>query len=214
MESHRVHHVRRTSSGVFLLRFDRQRLLFEPGQHVSLGLAGSPARREYSIYSGAGDDFLEILVREIPGGTVSEALAHCQPGDGLSVEGPHGLFVTDPEERSSASYLFVGTGTGIAPFHCMARSYPAIDYQLLHGVRTAEECHRHRPFEKSRCVTCVSGEEGGDYHGRVTRYLDSHPVDPSRRCYLCGNGAMIDEAFAILRGHGVPRGRIFSEVYF
>ena len=202
------------SPGVFLLRFDRQRLLFEPGQHVSLGLTGSPARREYSIYSGIGDDFLEVLVREMPGGTVSEVLARCQPGDALSVEGPYGLFVTDPEERSRASYLFVGTGTGISPFHCMARSYPAIDYLLLHGVRTVEELHGQRQFEKARCTACISGGEGGDFHGRVTRYLESHPVEPSRRCYLCGNGAMIDEAFAILRGQGVPRDRIFSEVYF
>ena len=30
--------------------------------------------REYSIYSGAADDFLEVLVREIPEGLVSRAL--------------------------------------------------------------------------------------------------------------------------------------------
>lgn len=202
------------STGVFLLRFDRRHLLFEPGQNVSLGLAGSPARREYSIYSGAADDFLEVLVREVRGGTVSEALARCQPGDALSVEGPSGFFVTGAEDRVSASYLFVGTGTGIAPFHSMVRSYPALDYLLLHGVRTAEERHGHLLFERSRLVACISGGEGGDYHGRVTRYLESRPVDPSRRCYLCGNGAMIDEAFAILRNQGVPRDRIFSEVYF
>jgi ferredoxin/flavodoxin---NADP+ reductase len=214
MEIHRVQRVRAMSPGVFLLRFDRRRLLFEPGQHVILGLAGSPARREYSLYSGVENDFLEVLVREIPGGAVSPALARCRPGDALSVEGPHGLFVTDEAERARASYLFVGSGTGISPFHSMVRSSPSIDYLLLHGVRTRRECHGHDAFEKSRTVACISRQEGGDFHGRVTTYLDRHPVDPSLQCYLCGNGAMIDEAFAILRGQGVPRDRIFSEVYF
>jgi ferredoxin-NADP reductase len=56
--------------------------------------------------------------------------------------------------------------------------------------------------------------EGGDYRGRVTAWLRSHPVEPQRLCYLCGNSAMIDEAYAILRKQGVPRDHLFAEVYF
>jgi ferredoxin--NADP+ reductase len=148
--AHHVHHVRRLSAGVFVLRFDRHGIAFEPGQYVNLGITGSIARREYSIYSGVGDDFLEVLVTEIPGGLVSGALADRQPGDVLSVEGPYGLFMTDPVERSGARYLFVGSGTGISPFHCLARSYPEIDYLLLHGVRTVEERHDRAAYPSSR----------------------------------------------------------------
>ena len=212
--THHVRHVRHLNPRTFVLRFDRHGLHFEPGQYVILGLPGSIARREYSIYSGAGDDFLEVLVREIEGGLVSRALKRCKPGDALSVEGPYGLFVTDAAERSQARYLFVGSGTGVSPFHCLARSYPEIDYQLLHGVRTVEERHDDPAFDPSRYIACVSGGEGGDYQGRVTHYLRSHPVDASRLCYLCGNSDMIYEAFAILRGQGVPRHYLFAEVYF
>ncbi len=181
---------------------------------MNLGLPGAIARREYSIYSGAGDDFLEVLVREIEGGLVSRALKRCEPGDVVSVEGPYGLFITDRSQRSSGRYLFVGTGTGISPFHCLARSYPEIDYLLLHGVRSAGERYEDETFDPSRCVTCVSRGEGGDFQGRVTDYLRSHPVDPGRLAYLCGNSDMIYEVFAILRGQGVARHHLFAEVYF
>jgi len=210
----RVHHVRHLNPRTFILRFDRHDLEFEPGQYVGLGIPGSIARREYTIYSGAGDDFLEVLVREIQGGLVSRALARCEPGEALSVEGPYGLFITDPVQRSRARYLFVGSGTGISPFHCLIRSYPDIDYRLLHGVRTAQERHEDGAIDPSRYVACVSRGEGGDYQGRVTGYLRSHPTDPDRLCYLCGNSDMIYESFAILRDQGVPRNHLYAEVYF
>jgi ferredoxin/flavodoxin---NADP+ reductase len=212
--THHVRHVRHLNTGTFVLRFDRHDLQFEPGQYVNLGIPGSIARREYSIYSGTGDDFLEVLVREIEGGLVSPALKCCEPGDALSVEGPYGLFITDPAGRSTARYLFVGSGTGIAPFHCLVRCYPGIDYRVLHGVRTSMERHDDEEFEPSRYVACVSRGEGGDYQGRVTQYLRRNPADPGGLCYLCGNSAMIYEAFAVLRDQGVPRQHLFAEVYF
>ena len=125
---------------------------------MSLGPAGSPARREYSIYSGIDDEFLEVLVREIPGGTVSSALSRCAPGDLLAVEGPYGLFVTAASERKDARYLFVGSGTGIAPFHSLVRSYPDIDYLLLHGIRSLEERSDRRDIRAvTLCLVRVPG---------------------------------------------------------
>jgi ferredoxin--NADP+ reductase/benzoate/toluate 1,2-dioxygenase reductase subunit len=217
MEPRPIHHVqqvRRVGPAAFVLRFERHGLPFEPGQHIAVGLRGALAMREYSLYSGSSDDFLEVLVREIPDGLVSPALARCRAGDELSVDGPYGLFLTDPSERRTAKYLFVGSGTGIAPFHCLLRSYPGMDYLLLHGVRALEDRFDFEEFERSRYVACVSRAEGGDYRGRVTGWLSEHDVDPSWQCYLCGNSDMIYESFAILRRRGVPRERLHAEVYF
>ncbi len=180
----KVHHVRHLDQSAFVLRFDRHDLQFEPGQYVNLGLRGSIAMREYSIYSGIGDSFLEVLVREIEGGLVSRALKRCQTGDALSLEGPYGSFLTDQAERSSSRYLFIGTGTGISPFHCLARSYPQIDYLLLHGVRTEKERYDAEAFDPARYISCVSRTQGGDFPGRVTGYLREHPADPAG-CAIC-----------------------------
>jgi ferredoxin/flavodoxin---NADP+ reductase len=211
---HRVQHVRPLAEGAYVLRFDRHGLEFEPGQYVNLGLRGSIAMREYSIYSGSADAFLEVLIREVAGGLVSRALGRCQRGDALSVEGPYGSFVTDTAERRAEKYLFIGSGTGISPFHCLVRSYPDLDYLLLHGVRTEQECFDAEAFETARYVSCVTRTGGGSYRGRITRYLAEHPVDPARLCYLCGNSDMIYDAYAILRDRGVPRDHLHAEIYF
>jgi len=212
--AYRVHHVKPLGEGVYILRFDRHGLAYEPGQYVNLGLQGSIAAREYSIYSASCDPFLEVLIREIEGGMVSRALRRCDPGEQLSVQGPYGNFVTNPEERGRAQYLFIGTGTGISPFHCLVRSFPGMDYMILHGVRTEKERFDARTFEPLRYLCCVTRSGGGDYQGRVTSYLREYRVDPESRCYLCGNSDMIYEAFAILRNQGVPRDYIHAEIYF
>jgi NAD(P)H-flavin reductase len=79
--------------------------------------------REYSVYSSPGDEYLEILVKEVDGGYVSTRLGALKPGDGVAVDGPFGFFTIDEDWRDHR-YVFVATGTGISPFHDFVRSYP------------------------------------------------------------------------------------------
>ena len=212
--AYRVLQVRHLDERTFVLRFERREIRFEPGQYLSLGVRGTLAMRDYSIYSGMDDDYLEVLLREVPGGLVSGALARCRPGDELSLEGPYGLFVTTPAERAAARYLFVGTGTGISPFHCLAKSFPGMDYLLLHGVRSEREPFEYEAFDSRRLVRCTSRSTGGDYAGRVTDWLRARPVEPARLSYLCGNSDMIYEVFSILKDQGVRREQVRAEIYF
>lgn len=211
---HRVHEIRELSRGAFVVRVDRHGLEFEPGQYVNVGLRGEIDMREYSIYSGPDDDFLEILVKEVEGGFVSKKLHRAAPGDELSVDGPFGFFLIDEEHRRTKNFMFISTGTGISPFRSFVRGYPELNYTLLHGVRFADERYEYENYEPSRLVTCVSREEGGSYRGRVTDYLREHPVDPETLCYLCGNCDMIYEAFDILKGQGLAPEQLYAEVYF
>jgi len=213
---HRVLRVLDLSSGAFTLRFSRDGLEFRSGQWVNLGLPGSGDRREYTLYSSPRDSYLEVLVKEIPGGRVSRALRGSRPGDELEVEGPHGAFVLAEGGRAAAGYLFVATGTGVSPFRCFARAEPDLDYLLLHGVRDAAELYGRDGFAPERLVPCISGGRGdaSAYPGRVSSYLAGRPVEASRYCYLCGNSDMIYEVYSLLRDRGIPRSRIFAEVYF
>ena len=170
--------------------------------------------REFTVYSSSQDDYLEILVKEIEGGLVSRALRRCRPGDRLRVEGPFGRFTVDDPSPRDAPLVLVGSGTGISPYHCFRRSYGELRCRVLHGVRTSAELYDRHVFDASAFQPCVSREDTGDYRGRVTDYLRAHPVDARSHCYLCGNCAMIHDAFDILRGQGVPAARLHTEVYF
>ncbi len=211
--AHRVLGVRRLTEGTFVLRLARDGLDFQPGQWINLCPPGSRERREYTIYSGTGDPFLEVLVKEIPEGAVSPLLGSSGPGDLVEVDGPHGGFLIAEEDRPERRFLFIATGTGISPFHCFSASCPGLDYLLLHGVRTGEELYEHGAYEPGRAVACVSRSEG-TYRGRVTGWVRDHETPPGWLYYACGNSDMIYEAFSILRSRGVPRSHMFAEVYF
>jgi ferredoxin/flavodoxin---NADP+ reductase len=215
---HRVLHVRDLSAGTFVLRFSREGMPFRAGQWVNLGLPGARDQREYSLYSSPREDFLEVLIREIPEGAVSGALHRRRPGDELEVEGPLGSFTLVEGCREQPRFLFLATGTGISPFHSFVGADPGLDYRLLHGVRSPQELYDQDAFDAARLLACISGDGVGApvaaYRGRLTAWLAGHPVEPSRYCYLCGNSDMIYEAYGLLRAQGVHPSRIFAEVYF
>ncbi len=161
-----------------------------------------------------GDDYLEILVREIEGGVVSRQLKHMQPGAQAEIDGPFGFFTLGTEQRNGSRLVFVASGTGIAPFHSFLRSYPDIDYRLIHGVRYGNEAYESQAYDPGRYLLCTSRDARGQYHGRVTDYLAQEKSDVKADYYLCGNSNMIHDVFDILKQKGVDTGRIHAEVYF
>lgn len=187
---------------------------FKAGQHIIAGIKGELNQREYSIYSGERDDFLEILVREVPEGNVSRQLKSCKPGDSLDINGPFGAFTLNTSEMSSGKFIFIASGTGISPFHSFVRSYPGLNYTLFHGVRFRTEAYDMKEYDHERYFLCTSRESYNGRRGRVTKFLTKYPVDDTMLFYLCGNSSMIYDMFHVLKNKGVAANKIFNEVYF
>lgn len=206
--------VKHLTPGAYRLRLERNGFQFQGGQCVNIGLPGAAVNREYSTYSGENDPHLDLLIKEVQGGIVSVALKTLKPGDRVEVHGPYGEFCLKDPKDDRRKYVFIATGTGIAPFHSFVRSYPRIDYKIIHGIRLAAETYDREDYAPGRYVACVSREAGGDFRGRVTEYLRQHPVDAEAICYLCGNRSMITEAYELLRAQMVPSSHIFTEVFF
>jgi ferredoxin--NADP+ reductase len=204
--------VRKLTDSAAVLRFERQNLQFEPGQYIRVGVEGDPEIRDYSIYSGAEADYLDVLVRRVEDGLVSKQLFDLGPGEIVSVGGPYGHFkLTD--EVHTKPLLFVSTGTGISPFHCFVDSFPHLNYRLLHGTSHCAEAYDADQYG-DKYFHCVSREDGGSYRGRVTEYLETLEFDPGTEAFLCGNCDMIYEAFDLLQEKGLPTAQIHTEVYF
>lgn len=214
MKKHKVTQLRHLTDSTFVIRFERNGMKFQTGQFVLLGTKGAVDRREYSIYSGENDDYLEILVREVEGGKVSSKLKKLKVGDWIDVDGPFGFFKFDPDSFEVQNFLFVATGTGISPFHGFVKTHPRLNYKMIHGVRKTNEAYDHKDFAEDRVTLCVSGESGGDFKGRVTELLKTETIDEKTNCFLCGNSEMIYAVFDILTEKGVSTSNIYTEVYF
>jgi len=211
---HKVTHLRSLTEETFVLRLDRGGLEFKAGQHIIVGPEGELNLREYSVYSGENDDYLEILVREVKEGNVSVKLKECKPGQLLQVNGPFGSFGLEKFDMFSRKLVFISTGTGISPFHSFVRSYPGIDYTLIHGVRYKNEAYEKEDYDPRRYILCTSKESNGGKKGRVTRFLSDYQVDRDTLFYLCGNSSMIYEVRHILGDKGIPDNNIITEIYF
>lgn len=211
---HEIISVRHLTETAYVLQMTRRGLPFKAGQHILLGKAGSIHNREYSIYSGEHDSFFEVLVKEVDEGMVSKQLKKLKTGDKVQIEGPLGFFTISPELIENGKFLFIATGSGIAPFHCFTQSYPELDYKLFHGVRYANEGYEKNHYAKNSHVLCTSGDRLGDFHGRVTDYIRLNSPSPDTHCYLCGNFNMIHEVFDLLEQQGVPAEQVHAEVYF
>ena len=110
-------------------------------------MKGELDQREYSVYNSEKDDYLEILVREVLDGKVSLQLKQCKPGQLLQVNGPFGSFGLEPFDMFSRKLVFIASGTGISPFHSFVKSYPGINYILIHGVRYKNEAYERNDYD-------------------------------------------------------------------
>ncbi len=209
-----VDRVRDLCKGTYVLRFSRNGMKFKPGQHLVAGLHDSAESREYSIYSGVDEDYLEILVREVEEGMVSKRLRHLNKGDIIDISGPYGFFMYNSQPPSFKKLVFIASGTGVAPFHSFARSFPHANYTLIHGIRTIDEAYDHDHFAGGRYITCTSRDTSGDFHGRVTAYLHTTTFDRDVLIYLCGNSNMIFDSMDILQKKGFSQSQMYTEVYF
>lgn len=211
---HIVQQIINLTPETFIIRLDRGNFQFEPGQYVVIRIPDQNKGREYSIYSGLDDDYLDFLIREIPEGSFSRYLRHLLPGSELDIEGPKGYFILDEKTKAGHKALLIATGTGISPFHSYVRSYPHLNFSVLHGVHFADEAYGRDSFSRENYLLCTSRSDAGDYFGRVSYYLKEYPVDPDTICYLCGNSEMINEVTSILENYGLPPENIRTEVFF
>lgn len=205
--------IRSLSESTYSLRIERNNFKFIPGQCVNIGLVGSAVNREYSTYSGSSDSYLEFLIRKVIGGAVSVGISQLKHGKVVTLDGAYGKFIIENPNRRQ-KYVCIGSGTGIAPFHSFVKSYPKIDFQILHGIRYGSEQYDRADYGKGRYVACVSKGIGGDFSGRVTDYLKKIPLPPDSLYYLCGNRAMINDVYDILRERKINGSNIFTEVFF
>ncbi|MFB6341848.1 FAD-binding oxidoreductase [Saccharicrinis sp. FJH2] len=210
---HKVIEVRELTDTVYVLRVERNGFEFQSGQYLALGKKGDIQKREYSIYSGEKDEYLEVLIKEVLEGDVSKKLHKLKVGDDVEIEGPYGHFILNGTPRDK-KIIFIASGTGISPCHSLIRSNPKLDYMVLHGVKYSFESYDRHAYHPYRYIQCTSRETEGDFYGRVTDYLSRHGADAKSEYFLCGNSNMIYDVFDILKDKGVKQDQIHTEVYF
>lgn len=233
---------------------------FEAGQYATLGLPrevagdspgeggarpGALLKRPYSIASGGNElECYEFLVTTVPDGQLTPRLHRLNSGDGIWMDGRIRGTFRAAQDCADTDVVMIATGTGLAPFRSMLRSYPLGQrwrrLALIHGVRQVKDAvygdelgDLARTHAAMRYIPAVSRETptglAGAVAGRVQAALDpseaparlGFPLDPTCvRVLLCGSPAMIADIKTLLAPLGFGTGRrdapggIFSEKYW
>ncbi len=185
---------------------------FQPGQFMSVFAEkeGKSISRPYSIASWPENkEYLELVVKVVPEGFMSNYLHTVAPGTKLKAIGPLGRFILlEPPERD---VLFVSTGTGIAPFismlgHIFAMGYD-IDIHMAFGVRYVHDliyqdllAKWEKEHPNFHVYTTVSRPGDSGWTGRVgyvEKIVDEEIKDPANTdVYICGLHDMVEQVKA------------------
>lgn len=200
------------SSSCYRLFVDRCDMPFQAGHEIMVHGAEPFEDRQYSVASGTDENHLEIFFRLIPDGVLTPKLAQLTAGDPIEFTGPFGSFlIRDPAKP----LVFIATGTGIAPAMSFLSSDPALDIEIFHGVRLAEDLVSLDGLAKEKYHACISQEMNSEhYQGRVTQKLNEIELNRGADYYLCGANEMILEVHRSLKERGVPEEHIYSEAYY
>ena len=201
----------------------RSALKYMPGQYIDL-IGRDGLRRSYSIANApAADGRLELHVRRVPGGMMSDHLfEHAKVGDLLRLNGPLGTFFL--RDVAGMDLIFLATGTGIAPVVAMLSALQARigspaprSITLLWGGRRPEDLYWSPPASDVTYIPVLSraGAEWTGARGHVQQVL----LDGARRhwattrVYACGSVAMIESARAALMQAGLSSAAFFSDAF-
>jgi ferredoxin-NADP reductase len=210
---HRVLEVRFSSPNLFELAVERNGLEFIPGDCVAI-YTDTEKSRPYSIASGAQEQELRFLIREMEGGDVSPWLMSRKPGDIIRITPPFGWF-RPGQDIGDAPFVFLATGTGVSPFLSYMKTFKRPPTTCLYGIRKQSEAIGFESLSDF-CPTllAVSREKTRHYHGRITDLLYTLPVDKDTHYYSCGLESMVNDTSKWLQEQGVPFSNIHREVFF
>ncbi|SXD04629.1 benzoate 1,2-dioxygenase electron transfer component BenC [Klebsiella quasipneumoniae] len=197
---------------------------FLAGQYVNIQVPGTPHVRAYSFSSRPGSAEGRFLIRNVPGGMMSQWLTRqARPGDRLILSGPKGSFYLRHGERP---LLMLAGGTGLAPLLSMLETLQAQNSSrpvtLLYGVTRDGDLVKTEALEAFRqqlthfrWLPVVAEENSAcPQRGFVTDHLDDAMLNNGEvDIYLCGPPPMVNAVATALRERGIAPAGFWYEKF-
>jgi predicted ferric reductase len=198
---------------------------FEPGQFGWFAIGRSPfslTQHPFSFASSAERDEVELAVKAL--GDFTSRAGELLPGTTVYVDGPHGVFSIDQDERPGFGLLAGGVGIAglISMIRTMADREDVRPVLLFYANREWDGVAFRDELEQledrlNLTVVHVLERPPADWTGEsgyVTGEVLARHLPPGYRrfqFFICGPDPMMDAVEAALIGLGVPPERVHTE---
>lgn len=198
--------------------------IYIPGQYIDI-IGSGGVRRSYSLATvGSVDKLLELHVRAVDGGAMSDYwFNHAKVNDLLRLNGPLGTFFLRP--YANQDLIFLATGTGFAPVNAMLASLSELAPELkpktvsvFWGGRKEDDLYLECNNIQNLChfVPVLSRPSenwtGAKGHVQYAALADT-PDLSNAAVYACGSNAMIQSAKIAFMKAGLPVERFYSDAF-
>jgi CDP-4-dehydro-6-deoxyglucose reductase len=195
---------------------------YQPGQYINLSYQG--VTRSYSIANADNNDGIELHIRRVPDGVMSELLfSDVAVNSLLRMDGPIGTFFVRPDTKP---IIFLAGGTGFAPVKAMVESLisqeSSRDIFIYWGMNSSKDFYSDLPiewaskFKNIKYIPVVSGDDHDwdGRHGLVHKAVIEDIQDMSYSCvYACGSPQMIAAAKQDFIHAGLLEKQFFSDAF-
>lgn len=179
----------------------------EPGQYLTM-INPDGIARSYSIANNPEKDkFIELHIRLIENGLMSQWLKNADIGCEVVLRGPAGNCFYSSDEGNDYPIVMAGTGTGLAPlygivFDALAKGHKG-QIKLFHGALNEADLYLidalqelDKNNENFTYVPCVlNGEDGKFYQTGDIQQITMVAVPDDKanvRLFLCGAPEMVN----------------------
>ena len=182
-------------------------------------------RRSYSLANAPEPTgTLELHIREIPGGAMSDYwFCHAKENDLLRLNGPLGTFFLRNFDKQHI--VFLATGTGIAPIKAMLESLRTTPWDTMPksvsiywGGRTLQDLYMNRFDSEASCRYVPVLSRGAAGWSGATGYVQDILMKDGLNhdetiIFACGSDAMIHSARDLLIESGLPERQFLSDAF-
>lgn len=182
--------------------------------------------RAYSIASAPHETDLLFVIKIVPGGRAGKWIEETViAGTEITMKGPLGAFMLDT--KTEKQYIFVGTGTGIAPLrsqivHALEVLKDMRPMQLLFGVVKHEDLFWEESFKTleqqfsnfNAGFSVLQDPTDSPYYGAIQDRLQKLFNEVTgTSIYLCGAPELVRTLKQQCLDAGIPKADVHAELY-
>ena len=200
---------------------------YKAGQFINIAHPESGHRRSYSLASIPCENFLELHIRRVPDGELSNWICDSIGiGYEITIEGPTGecYYQTGKPEQD---IILAGVSTGLAPLYGIARdaleNHHTGNIYLFHASLDASGLYYKEELDKMvvddthfKYIPCVlrgDAPENGKQGAIDQLIIDTLGNCEGKAAYLCGDGLIVEAMRRSLIADGLSQDEIYADAF-